>query len=697
MSKKRKHQVGRVTRGALMTLLVAMTVFTAVFLSTDNKASAIDGTQWETLRGYIQDYFGGAQYDPARGGTAGFTYNKVDLQAALDSNDNISPKAGSPPGDNGVTVTGVLGEGDDAANAPILIDNLMGQTNIIPGTSFRCNWSTDDSCFSEASVTMVRELVDAHKAAGFSTDIVDYCVSSHTGSPTTGGWGIIAQTGALSSDGDVPNVYLAEWSRNGWRNNTPAPLTTANSIAAAETSTGYSNPTPPSSCTSETTDGGLARCMANWAIASNLGNVGNGQSTIATIEAAGQTVDTRPGSISTLSTAGDNYQVPINELFSLAGLNKLDPTKTTIVVPESQQGGPAAIGLKMLGYDMVAGGFINLGIPRWNSTQGEQEANIGDNLPTQSIISYPSPGKVETTAPVISSVVATPTTTGAVITWTTDEPATTRLKWDLDGTPYTNDENDTILKTSHSFTITGQTAPATIYYEVSAYDGYANSDVEAEATVDVVEGCQTADDYCYYSTWYDAVAADGWQGDWIDICNLAGSPVEVDVLINSQLVDSNAALASYGTWTPSFPGMMAGPVEVICRDCKPNDKLVVSQRVLFKNTFNEVIMPERADLGTSYKFPWYDNYQPSGMLGDWIMMTNTDPSAAATVDVEVCGAAVSGSPFTIPAGTSYPIQLPYGTTCGPVSVTGQGAEKLLVTQRVLFWDSFNEVIGYKSA
>jgi hypothetical protein len=110
---------------------------------------------------------------------------------------------------------------------------------MIPGTEFRCNWNANEDCFSDASITSIRQIVDNHQAAGFSTDIVDYCVSSQTAGPTTGGFGIIAQVpGALSSDTSlIPRVYNVDYSRNGWRNS----LSVANgtgAVAAPETSVG---------------------------------------------------------------------------------------------------------------------------------------------------------------------------------------------------------------------------------------------------------------------------------------------------------------------------------------------------------------------------------------------------------------------------------------------------------------------------
>jgi len=241
----------------LLGLLLAASIF--VVLSNDN-AGATTPSQWETLRGYINSYYGGAQYNAGLNGEAGFRIGKINLWNRLDSNGDIAPNAGAGIGSAGTNVTGVLGEGDNAANRPVLIDNLRTQTAYIPGTEFRCNWNTNLDCFSNSSISTIRQIVDNHKAAGFSTDIVDHCVSSQTAGPTTGGFGIIAQVpGALSSDTSlIPRVFIADYSRNGWRNNISNAVTrhlptmiscfarpTGRSRLLAATSATASRPWPP--------------------------------------------------------------------------------------------------------------------------------------------------------------------------------------------------------------------------------------------------------------------------------------------------------------------------------------------------------------------------------------------------------------------------------------------------------------------
>lgn len=468
-------------------LLLIIAALVPVYLSVTSPANALNVSQWETVRGYVAEYFGGPQYNAGLEGEAGFRMNKTDLWNRIDSNGDISPAASAAAGQASGAVTGVAGEGDDMANRPVMIDNLMTQTAVIPGTEFRCNWNVNESCFSNASITTLRQIVDNHQAAGFSTDIVDYCVSAHTAAPTTGGFGIIAQVpGALASDTSLtPNVYTFEYARNGWRDQVGAPLVAAGAMAAADTSVGgFAAPATAAECDASATDIDLVRCQANWAIAATKGNVGNGQTVVATIGAAGQSVDIRVGAASTISTtAGTDLQIPINTLFDATSLANLDPLASTVMVTRTQMGGDAAVGLEMLGYNNIAGGFINNGVSRWNSTGAEQQVDQNIGLPLQTIAAYSAPGAVDTAGPSVTSVGSSNVTeTSADIDRVAGEPATMKVEYGTTSGVYTNTVNNTILNATKTVGLSGLSASTTYHYRVTSYDGYANGTVSAEGS-----------------------------------------------------------------------------------------------------------------------------------------------------------------------------------------------------------------------
>jgi len=465
----------------LLGVMLAMVVFVAV---STQQASALNPTQWETVRGYVAEYFGGPQYNAGLEGEAGFRINKTALWNRLDSNGNISPAPSAAIGSAGTAVTGVVGEGDDMANRPVLVDNLMTQTGMIPGTEFRCNWNVNESCFADASITAIRQIVDNHQDAGFSTDIVDYCVTSHTAAPVTGGFGIIAQVpGALASDTLLtPNVYTYDYARNGWRDSVAAPLVAANATAAPEVSAGgFAIPATVANCDASATDYNLVRCQANWAISSTGGNVGNGQTAVATISGAGQSVDIRVGAASTMSSAGTNLQLPINTLFNASSLANLSPTATTVMATRTQMGGDASIGLEMLGYNNIAGGFINGGFGRWNSTGAEQQVDENIGLPLQTVTIYAAPGKVDTVAPTVTSVSSLNiTASSADINRVALEPATMKVEYGTAPGVYGTPVNNTVLNANKNVPLSGLSASTTYYYKVTSYDGQANGTISAE-------------------------------------------------------------------------------------------------------------------------------------------------------------------------------------------------------------------------
>jgi len=90
------------------------------------------------------------------------------------------------------------------------------------------------------------------------------------------------------------------------------------------------------------------------------------------------------------------------------------------------------------------------------------------------------------------------------------------------------------------------------------------------------------------------------------------------------------ALAPGETWTPQFPGLMGGPVEVKTwrhggSESNPADarKSVASQRVLYNGSFNELPGIAASRLDYSYIWTWYDDVSPGAK--NWIMMANPDP------------------------------------------------------------------------
>jgi hypothetical protein len=194
----------------------------------------------------------------------------------------------------------------------------------------------------------------------------------------------------------------------------------------------------------------------------------------------------------------------------------------------------------------------------------------------------------------------------------------------------------------------------------------------------------------YHFGWYDNNAAWGMNGDWICIYNDGTSAANVEIKINGSLEDTLAIPAGGHTEWLSPTTITGGPVQVKDTNGQP---LLVSNRTLYMSSFDEVTSMDLADAGDNADLSWYDNNAAWGMNGDWIIVTNMG-TLTTNIDIKVAG--VSKKTQSLAAGESYAWMSTTTLTGGPVEVTSDNAQKLLVSQRVLYKSSFNELIGYPS-
>ncbi len=194
----------------------------------------------------------------------------------------------------------------------------------------------------------------------------------------------------------------------------------------------------------------------------------------------------------------------------------------------------------------------------------------------------------------------------------------------------------------------------------------------------------------YYFTWYDSTPVDGMQGDWIVIGNLENSSANVQVFFGNQAAPRETfTVGAQGRQVISWPNTMGGPVKVISTG---GQALVVTQRVLHNGYFNEVPAIMQDNLDSSYYFTWYDFTTQDSMNGNWILIANEDSQAAA-VNVYIGSSTVPSRSFNIAPGQFVTPEFP-GLMGGPVHVVSSGGQKLLVSQRVLYKNSFNEAMGF---
>ena len=206
-----------------------------------------------------------------------------------------------------------------------------------------------------------------------------------------------------------------------------------------------------------------------------------------------------------------------------------------------------------------------------------------------------------------------------------------------------------------------------------------SSDVSINVTVDNFTPANR-----YYFTWYDQ--SNGNWKDWVLMANPAGGTgtARTSVLVGSTTYADRAIDIGAPAETPSFPGVMGGPATVAT-----TQPLISSQRVIYKNSFNEIPAIPSNSLESTYYFTWYDSDSAGGIKGDWILVNNQG-SVDANVEIYI-GGALKGV-YTVPAGGQITPDFP-NTTDGPVKVTSTNGQPLIVSQRVLYLDSFNEVLG----
>ncbi len=132
------------------------------------------------------------------------------------------------------------------------------------------------------------------------------------------------------------------------------------------------------------------------------------------------------------------------------------------------------------------------------------------------------------TAPVLSAIGATPSETGATIDWTTDEGATSVLKYGTT-TAYGTTTSSTLLVTSHSVDVSSLTCGTTYHYQVASTDSSGNPATSADQTFDTL-ACSGPTD-TVFNVWYGDNQMFGNIGHpqpWINILGNISDPNGLD-------------------------------------------------------------------------------------------------------------------------------------------------------------------------
>ncbi len=189
----------------------------------------------------------------------------------------------------------------------------------------------------------------------------------------------------------------------------------------------------------------------------------------------------------------------------------------------------------------------------------------------------------------------------------------------------------------------------------------------------------------YLWTWYDNASAGAT--DWVLVANPNASAVTAHIKIAGALRGSYRIGPGQHV-TPTFPGVMGGPVEVWTDG---GAKVIATQRSIFGPSFEEVPgLAASTDGGYSaltsdYNWTWYDQQSPG--MQNWVLIANPNPFAVtATIKL---GSTAIGTYTIAPGKNATPTFS--GKMGGPVEVSASG--NVIASQRVLYNGYFNEVLG----
>jgi spore germination protein YaaH len=182
-----------------------------------------------------------------------------------------------------------------------------------------------------------------------------------------------------------------------------------------------------------------------------------------------------------------------------------------------------------------------------------------------------------------------------------------------------------------------------------------------------------------YFNWYDK-ASPGMYNDNIHLLNPGGVTANVTVTLPGAASVTASVAAGAETYVTFPAGKIAGPVKV-----SSTQPVLASQRVQYYSSFNEVPALLPATAATISHLNWYDKASP-GMINDNIHLLNPG-TASANVTVSLPG--IPPLTVTVGAGAEAYVSFPAGTIGGAVTVSS--TQPVLASQRVQYYQTFNEV------
>ena len=187
-----------------------------------------------------------------------------------------------------------------------------------------------------------------------------------------------------------------------------------------------------------------------------------------------------------------------------------------------------------------------------------------------------------------------------------------------------------------------------------------------------------------YLNWCDRASA-GMLNNNIHLLNPGTSSASVTVSLPGATPQMATVAPEAETYVNFPPGTIGGPVKVTS-----TQPVLASQRVQYKQTFNEVWAASASLAATTSYLNWYDKASP-GMNNDNVHLLNPG-TTSVSVTVSVPGA--SPQTVSVAGGAETYVNFP-GAIGGPVTVTS--TQPVLSSQRVQYNQSFNEVWAASAA
>ncbi len=177
---------------------------------------------------------------------------------------------------------------------------------------------------------------------------------------------------------------------------------------------------------------------------------------------------------------------------------------------------------------------------------------------------------VDHTVPVVSGVVVTSVTYNtATITWTTDEPSTSRVEYGWTGAYGSLSALDSALVTSHSVTITGLRSETLHHFRVLSADPAGNVGASGDGTFTTVQGPDTYPPTVAFTA---PIAGARVNGTVPLAANASDdrSLARVDFYVDVDLVGSDVTAPFTATWNAGIAGVGAHSLRAVAVDASGN-------------------------------------------------------------------------------------------------------------------------------